>query len=67
MIQEINFPYEADIDADLNRTCPHHFLFRNKEAVGIESLKNILKALSLRFPEMGYCQGINFIAAAFLI
>jgi TBC1 domain family member 10 len=33
----------------------------------MESLKNILKALSIAFSDMGYCQGLNFIAAALLI
>ena len=30
-------------------------------------MKNILKALSIVFPEVGYCQGLNFIAGVFLM
>lgn len=31
------------------------------------SLQIVLKALSIVFNEMGYCQGLNFIAATFLL
>lgn len=30
-------------------------------------MKNILKALAIVFPEVGYCQGLNFIAGVFLM
>ncbi|EAS03440.1 rab-GTPase-TBC domain protein (macronuclear) [Tetrahymena thermophila SB210] len=67
LIKQADFPYETDIDADLNRTFPNHQLFRDQKNTGIESLKNVLKAVSLTHEDMGYCQGLNFIAAAFMI
>lgn len=30
-------------------------------------MKNILKGLALSFPEVGYCQGINYVAGLFLL
>ena len=67
LVNTEDFPYQEDITVDVPRTFPNHTLFRDKKSVGIQSLHNILKALSIKFPEMGYCQGINFIAAAFLM
>jgi len=31
------------------------------------ALENVLKALSVLFKDMGYCQGLNFIAALFVL
>jgi len=41
-------------------------LFIQKNSVGMISLHNILKALSVCFKDMGYCQGLNFLAAGML-
>ena len=35
--------------------------------LGQQSLQNVLKAISITQPNMGYCQGLNFVAALFLI
>ena len=69
LIKRVDFPYEHDIVVDLPRTFPNHFLFKKDqdENLGMASLKNILKALSLSFQDMGYCQGINFLGAALII
>ena len=39
-------------------------IFLNKRQ---NSLQIVLKALSLVFKDMGYCQGLNFIAATLLL
>ncbi|EGR30341.1 plant adhesion molecule 1, putative [Ichthyophthirius multifiliis] len=67
LIQEQDFPYQVDIAADLKRTFPNNQLFQNHNKTGLEALNNILKAVSLTHADMGYCQGLNFIAAAFMI
>lgn len=67
LVTSNDFPYENDILQDLGRTFPDNYLFKDKNPVGITSLNNILKALSIKFKDMGYCQGLNFVAAAFLL
>lgn len=55
-------PYEEAIAKDVYRTYPDHQFFAVKGGQGQKSLGDILKVLSLTFKEMGYCQGLNFIA-----
>ncbi|KAI8342298.1 rab-GTPase-TBC domain-containing protein [Chlamydoabsidia padenii] len=57
--------YEKAILRDLERTFPHHSYFQNKE--GQDALFNIVKAYSLHEPDVGYCQGIAFIAGPLLV
>lgn len=52
------------IDKDLGRTFPKH-PFMN--STGILSLRNILMAYAQRNASVGYCQGLNFIGAVFLM
>jgi hypothetical protein len=53
------------INKDICRTFPHHELF--VEVSGQLSLFNVLKAYSNYDSEVGYCQGMNFIAGALLM
>lgn len=57
--------YEKAILRDLERTFPHHDYFKNKE--GKDALFNVVKAYSLYEPDVGYCQGIAFIAGPLLV
>ncbi|KAI7900309.1 rab-GTPase-TBC domain-containing protein [Cokeromyces recurvatus] len=57
--------YEKAITRDLHRTFPHHPFFQS--SVGQESLFNIVKAYSIHDPEVGYCQGLQFIAGPLLL
>ncbi|CAO3579791.1 unnamed protein product [Absidia cylindrospora] len=57
--------YEKAILRDLDRTFPHHDYFQNKE--GQDALFNLVKAYSLYEPDVGYCQGIAFIAGPLLV
>ncbi len=59
------------IDRDIGRTCLKHFScdhnkFRDREDRH-ESLRRVLRAYSQIDPDVGYCQGMNFITAMFLI
>lgn len=54
------------IDADLGRTYPGHaYLCEGCE--GVRALRRLLRALSLACPRPGYVQGMNFVAALFLL
>ncbi|XP_078799784.1 TBC1 domain family member 1 isoform X12 [Oryzias latipes] len=52
---------------DLGRTFPSHPYFQAQLGAGQLSLYNILKAYSLLDPEVGYCQGLSFIAGVLLL
>ena len=51
------------IGKDVNRT---FYTEKFKEGNGKEILKNILTAIAFIRPEIGYCQGMNFIAGALI-
>ncbi|KAI9272577.1 rab-GTPase-TBC domain-containing protein [Sporodiniella umbellata] len=57
--------YEKAILRDLHRTFPHHPFFQSSQ--GQDSLFNIVKAYSNYDPEMGYCQGLAFVAGPLLL
>ncbi|KYR02448.1 RabGAP/TBC domain-containing protein [Tieghemostelium lacteum] len=56
--------YEYKISKDISRTFPNVPYFCKEE--GQSSLFNILKAYSIMDPEIGYTQGMSFIAAVLL-
>merc|ERR1719240_167778 len=53
-----------EILRDVPRTFPAHARFRTEE--GMLDLRSVLHAYAQHSPHVGYCQGINFIAAMFL-
>ena len=53
--------YAQEICKDIPRTFPSE----NPRTIH-QSLFNVLKALSLCFPELGYCQGMNFLTMRLL-
>ncbi|ACI65640.1 predicted protein, partial [Phaeodactylum tricornutum CCAP 1055/1] len=53
------------IERDIHRTFPRHSMFFERRG-GQASLRRVLKAYSLYDREIGYCQGMNFIAGMFL-
>lgn len=55
----------SEIGRDLARTFPAHVLFRAEN--GRQSLYNVLKAYSKFDPPVGYCQGMGFLVALFLM
>ncbi|XP_032080531.1 TBC1 domain family member 1 isoform X1 [Thamnophis elegans] len=52
---------------DLGRTFPTHPYFSPQLGAGQLSLYNILKAYSLLDSEVGYCQGLSFVAGVLLL
>ncbi|KAL4447229.1 hypothetical protein ABPG77_007262 [Micractinium sp. CCAP 211/92] len=56
--------YLAQIDKDLHRTFPDH---PSMDANGRATLRRILSAYARRNPAVGYCQGLNFLGATFLL
>ncbi|KAH2175964.1 hypothetical protein KXW37_009055 [Aspergillus fumigatus] len=55
----------AQIDMDINRTLTDNVFFR--KGPGVSKLREVLLAYSRRNPEVGYCQGMNLIAASLLL
>uniref|UniRef100_A0A2R5LGU6 Putative rab gtpase-activating protein 1 n=1 Tax=Ornithodoros turicata TaxID=34597 RepID=A0A2R5LGU6_9ACAR len=60
-------PCESVIQRDINRTFPAHEFFRESGGAGQDSLYKICKAYAAQDPEVGYCQGLSFLAAALLL
>ncbi|OJJ37745.1 hypothetical protein ASPWEDRAFT_108460 [Aspergillus wentii DTO 134E9] len=55
----------AQIDMDIYRTLTDNVFFR--KGPGVAKLKEVLLAYSRRNQEVGYCQGMNLIAASLLL
>ncbi|KAJ6129239.1 hypothetical protein N7512_002019 [Penicillium capsulatum] len=55
----------AQIDMDIRRTLTDNVFFR--KGPGVDKLKEVLLAYSRRNSEVGYCQGMNLIAASLLL
>lgn len=62
--KNINSRFADQIKIDLHRTFPKDPYFSDPKS--FEVLQNILIAYSFRNPNVGYCQGMNFIAGRFL-
>lgn len=58
-------PATRQIDQDLPRTFPGHSWLDTPE--GHAALKRVLVAYSFRDSEVGYCQGLNYVAALLLL
>ncbi|ORX45991.1 RabGAP/TBC [Piromyces finnis] len=58
-------PYERAINQDLGRTFPEIPMFKTDEVR--KQLYNIMKAYSIYDSEVGYCQGLSFIAGLFIM
>nr|XP_022328358.1 TBC1 domain family member 1-like isoform X3 [Crassostrea virginica] len=59
--------YQHNILIDLGRTFPGHPYFSTQLGPGQLALYNLLKAYSLLDKEVGYCQGLSFIAGILLM
>ncbi|XP_071495817.1 uncharacterized protein [Diadema antillarum] len=59
--------YRRQINLDLLRTIPHNTHFNNEASKGISQLRQLLEAFCVHNPEIGYCQGMNFIAGMSLL
>jgi len=58
-----------DIDKDLNRTFPAlpYFSLERYGEVGQKALRNILQAIAVYKPKVGYCQSMNFLVGFLLM
>lgn len=55
-----------DIDKDLHRSMPSHPYYASQPK-NLEPLRNVLLAYATRNPSVGYCQGMNIVAAMLLL
>ncbi|KAF7663225.1 hypothetical protein LDENG_00216100 [Lucifuga dentata] len=60
-------PASKQIELDLLRTLPNNKHYASPSAEGIQKLRNVLVAFSWRNPDIGYCQGLNRLAAIALL
>ncbi|GMH20689.1 hypothetical protein Nepgr_022530 [Nepenthes gracilis] len=58
---------ELDIIRDISRTFPSHVFFQQRHGPGQRSLYNVLKAYSVYDRDIGYVQGMGFIAGLLLL
>lgn len=58
---------ENVIMRDINRTFPAHDFFKEAGGLGQDSLYRISKAYAVYDKEVGYCQGLSFLAASLLL
>lgn len=57
----------AEIERDVTRTFPNIAFFNEHHGRGVGSLLRILQAYSTNKPEIGYCQGLGFVAGTLLM
>ncbi|XP_018785766.1 PREDICTED: rab GTPase-activating protein 1-like isoform X3 [Bactrocera latifrons] len=58
---------ETVIQRDIHRTFPAHKCFKESGGSGQDSLFKVSKAYAVYDSEVGYCQGLSFIAASLLL
>ncbi|KAI6651616.1 Ecotropic viral integration site 5 isoform X2 [Oopsacas minuta] len=60
-------PFEKQIIRDSTRTFPTHEMFQSPDSDGVESLRNLMHAYAVYDKEVGYCQGLGFVAGLLLM
>lgn len=58
---------ELDIIRDISRTFPSHVFFQQRHGPGQRALYNVLKAYSVYDRDVGYVQGMGFLAGLLLL
>lgn len=66
LLSATHTPHLSTIKRDLMRTFPTHHLFAEEDTPGQRSLLNVLRAYSVYDNEIGYCQGMAFLAGVLL-
>ncbi|KAK8807377.1 hypothetical protein WA158_004136 [Blastocystis sp. Blastoise] len=56
-----------EIEQDINRTFPNHPFFNSEGSPIREKLYNVLYAIAVVRTDIGYCQGMNYLAGALLL
>ncbi|XP_059152821.1 uncharacterized protein LOC131938708, partial [Physella acuta] len=59
--------YRKQISLDLMRTMPSNVKFSTQGSKGIMDLQDVLLAFCIHNPQVGYCQGMNFLVAMALL
>ncbi|EGD78515.1 hypothetical protein PTSG_09213 [Salpingoeca rosetta] len=59
--------FTKQIDLDLMRTFPHHRDFSRADSDAVQKLRRVLVTFAHRYPDVGYCQGLNMIAGLLLL
>ena len=52
---------------DISRTFPNHIHYHQRHGLGQRQLYNVLKAYSVYDKQLGYCQGMGFVAGLLLL
>lgn len=65
--EERNGPFESVIERDLTRTFPQVEMFRREGGEGQTDLGRVLRSYAIYDAEVGYCQGLGFLAALLLL
>eukprot|EP00793_Prasinoderma_coloniale_P003869 PRCOL_00003246-RA len=60
-------PAELEIIRDISRTFPGHVFYRQRHGPGQRSLFNVLKAYAVYDRDLGYTQGMGFVAGLLLL
>jgi TBC1 domain family member 2B len=60
-------PSIKQIELDLLRTLPNNKHFENIDSIGVTRLRRVLTCYSVHNPSVGYCQGMNRLAAVALL
>eukprot|EP00045_Choanoeca_perplexa_P010335 m.104383 g.104383 ORF g.104383 m.104383 type:complete len:852 (+) comp15240_c0_seq1:164-2719(+) len=60
-------PFAMDIKLDLLRTFPSNIFFQTFESPCVLQLQRVLTAFAWHHPNIGYCQGLNLLAAFLLL
>jgi len=60
-------PATKQIELDLLRTLPHNRHYQSMECEGTMKLRRVLLAYTYHNPDIGYCQGLNRLAAIALL
>jgi hypothetical protein len=58
---------DQQIQRDITRTFPQHDTYKGEGGMGQSRLRRVLNAYAIHDPQVGYVQGMNFIAAYFLL
>uniref|UniRef100_A0A1I7YZK2 Rab-GAP TBC domain-containing protein n=1 Tax=Steinernema glaseri TaxID=37863 RepID=A0A1I7YZK2_9BILA len=59
--------HQKQVTLDLLRTMPNNVHFMSATCKGVTQLQSVLRAYCLHNGSIGYCQGMNFIAATCLL
>lgn len=66
-MMSIQNPSSKQIELDLLRTLPNNRYFETIDSPGTVRLRKVLTAFSAHAPQVGYCQGMNRLAAVALL